>query len=391
MNPILSELYSASKEKYQLNLIAGEKGLLNPITWVYLTEDIGNIDFLKGNELVITTGLSANSKTNWIYELTKELIYQECNGLIINIGKYITINDISNEVIELCNSENFPLFVMPWEIHISDIMQDFCNKIFINNYQINTLSKMFQNIISDPKTAQTHIPILNANGYKTDSAYRIVKLNNINSPLKLQNCMNELSIKHHLFIKNNHYILILQDCPQIALDTLIQNYYNEVNVSMKSDPTILRPIMGIGENVLSLSQLSFTYSDASYALEVAKTMKKDFLFFNDLGIFRILLSVPNKELLNKIYLETLSTLIDYDNQNKTELLNTLKLYLNFDGSIQETASALYTHRNTINYRMKKIQSLLQKNLNSSDVRFNLTMAFYIKEVLQLVDVSQDNI
>ena len=30
---------------------------------------------------------------------------------------------------EFCQNNNFPLFTIPWEIHLVDIMQDYCNNI----------------------------------------------------------------------------------------------------------------------------------------------------------------------------------------------------------------------------------------------------------------------
>jgi hypothetical protein len=382
MSYLLSEFYSSSKEVYKIRLVAGENGLINNVTWLYLAEDIENANFLRGNELVITTGLSAKAKINWLCELIRELIFRKCSGLLINTDKYILVKDISKEVIELCNSENFPLFVMPWEIHISDVMQDYCNKIFMDKYLENTLSKVFYNIIFNSENVKNYIPFLNSKGYSIESSYYVVKIINISSPLKLQNCINLLSIKYHIFLKNNYYILILHKCSKKLLDNLMQNYFGIVDNEITPNSSILRPQIGIGEKISSLSRLSFGYHTASYALKTAKVTGKNYVYFSELGIFRILSSVSNRELLKNIYFEMLGSIVDYDKKNNTQLLKTLKIYLDFNGSVQETANFLYNHRNTINYRIKKIHDLLKKDLTSED-KFNLKMAFYIKEFLKL--------
>ena len=41
----------------QLKLLAGKDALDHPITWVYYMEDPFYVDWLKGGELIITTGL----------------------------------------------------------------------------------------------------------------------------------------------------------------------------------------------------------------------------------------------------------------------------------------------------------------------------------------------
>lgn len=121
-------MYYDTKDKYKIKLIAGEKGIDNVVNWVHFMEDITTMDFIKGSELIITTGMGNNSE-EWLYELIQGLVAREESGLIINTGVYI--NNIPNYVIEYCNNISFPLFIMPWEIHLVDIMQDYCNRIFI--------------------------------------------------------------------------------------------------------------------------------------------------------------------------------------------------------------------------------------------------------------------
>ena len=53
--------------------------------------------------------------------------------------------------------------------------------------------------------------------------------------------------------------------------------------------------------------------------------------------------------------EKIRKLADYDRENGTELCLTLYTYLSFAHSLQTTAEKLFTHRNTIQYRIRKIK------------------------------------
>ena len=44
MQSLLSNLYHEFKKQYKLKLLAGEKGLSAPISWVHYVEDIGNTE-----------------------------------------------------------------------------------------------------------------------------------------------------------------------------------------------------------------------------------------------------------------------------------------------------------------------------------------------------------
>ena len=70
MSITLFDLFNQSKSQYKLKLIAGEAGLKNVVSWAQFTEDIMTVSFLKGSELILTTGLNANNR-KWIYEFVK--------------------------------------------------------------------------------------------------------------------------------------------------------------------------------------------------------------------------------------------------------------------------------------------------------------------------------
>ena len=69
----LRSMYYDTKEKYKMELIAGDKGLDNVVSWVHFMEDITTMDFIKGSELIITTGMGNNSE-EWLYELIQGLV-----------------------------------------------------------------------------------------------------------------------------------------------------------------------------------------------------------------------------------------------------------------------------------------------------------------------------
>lgn len=154
MSTTLKELYE-NNNIFKLNLCAGHKGISNTVTWVYYSEDTTTTNFIKGNELVLTTCL-ANSNSSDLLNYINNLIKNNASGLIINTGKYI--KKIPKSVIDLCNKKNFPLFTMPWEIHLVDIMQSFSNEIILNNQKEKNVSNAFKwlvfndnNINSDAK------------------------------------------------------------------------------------------------------------------------------------------------------------------------------------------------------------------------------------------------
>lgn len=70
------------------------------------------------------------------------------------------------------------------------------------------------------------------------------------------------------------------------------------------------------------------------------------------------------------------------------LMNTLEVFIENDGLINEAAKQLFVHRNTITYRMDKISTLLQMDLKKSNDLLKLKLVFTFRNYLQAHESNQ---
>ena len=75
----------------------------------------------------------------------------------------------------------------------------------------------------------------------------------------------------------------------------------------------------------------------------------------------------------------LSVLGRYDRKNHTELKKTLKEYLNCERNYVKTAARLYIHRNSLLYRLKRIEELTDIDLENEEIRLHLLLSYLIEE------------
>lgn len=81
----------------------------------------------------------------------------------------------------------------------------------------------------------------------------------------------------------------------------------------------------------------------------------------------------------------LRILESYDEKNGSGLLMTLGVYLKNGESIKETADALYLHRNSVVYRLNKIEEIGRISLQDPEVRFGLRLGLLILEKREKVE------
>jgi PucR family transcriptional regulator, purine catabolism regulatory protein len=101
--------------------------------------------------------------------------------------------------------------------------------------------------------------------------------------------------------------------------------------------------------------------------------------FNDLGLYRLLYALQPLPELRDFRDAALARLRAKDRAGV--LLKTLGAYLATNGSPTDTASRLHLHRNTVLYRLGRIEELLQLDLRDADVRLTLHLALKIEDVL----------
>ena len=80
----LNELYTQTKQQYHFSMIAGEAGIDHIMNWVYVSEDSSTHDFLKGGELIITTGINCQDEAS-LYDFIETMIKSHTCGMILNI------------------------------------------------------------------------------------------------------------------------------------------------------------------------------------------------------------------------------------------------------------------------------------------------------------------
>lgn len=71
----------------------------------------------------------------------------------------------------------------------------------------------------------------------------------------------------------------------------------------------------------------------------------------------------------------------YDKKNKSLLIETLGVYLQENGNLLHTASRLFIHRNTLKYRLHRIEEICDCSLEDAEVRFVLYFALTVRQYI----------
>ena len=381
----LADALNQSQEQYHLKLLAGQEGCSNAISWVHMIEDTTIIQQLWGKELVVTTGHGFQSDEE-LFMLIKYLIKYNSVGLIINIGKYIF--EIPSAIIDYCNEQEFPLLTIPWEVHLADLIKDFCMRCLYSEKEDRELSKLFQEILTNNQIVEEARPQL-MSAFDVDGNFQVVLISvegsdNFNAierrkiAFQIELCFEKIDSSYAFFWYDGYFVLIVNNLKADALKVIIDKMHKRAKKRIDDK----RVYLGIGSQMKDLGQVYLSYKRAKAAILMAMQFELPIVFFEDMGVYQILFSIEDKQILIEMYHRLLQPLIDYDQKHHGELEKTLFYYLIYGESQITMAKNLYMHRNTINYRMNKIKELLNCQLDTFEEKVPYMLSYYIKKILE---------
>lgn len=151
-----------------------------------------------------------------------------------------------------------------------------------------------------------------------------------------------------------------------ALAPLCRDYYQYAGISS--------PVVGMGE-------LKIAYHQAGVALEQVFQYRDDrwILYFHDCALKYMMMQFSAPMQLSDLVAPQLRKLLEYDREKDGQYFETFRVYLENERDIPRTAQTLIIHRTTLQYRLKKIRTLVEMNLDDPDIRLYLLLSLKILE------------
>ncbi|TLS38617.1 PucR family transcriptional regulator [Pseudalkalibacillus caeni] len=142
--------------------------------------------------------------------------------------------------------------------------------------------------------------------------------------------------------------------------------------------------IGVGREVSDLTDCHMSYKQAQMVLKVVLSDENvRSYFYDDMGVFRLLLPFGNDKTMQQFIEDHLGPLIEHDRKKGTKLLKTLKVFLDNEGSKQRSAEKLYIVRQTLYHRLEKIKELIGDEFMASERRLSIEVALRAYQLLKV--------
>ncbi|WP_313257172.1 PucR family transcriptional regulator, partial [Lacrimispora sp.] len=195
-----------------------------------------------------------------------------------------------------------------------------------------------------------------------------------------------IHLGHKYFLCHNEnriviFLLYPKQTPNVEALSLSDQAALQLSDYLKDYQTFFR--LGISRCHTSCAAIAKAYEESLQTLHLQTASDQTALIhsYTRQFAFHLLNQLTSYER-EKIYEDTVSTLAIYDLDNKSELLATLKAYLENSLSLTETAQKLFIHRNTLTARLSSIRKLLCSDITSIEDIFRLYLGICAWELLK---------
>ena len=126
-------------------------------------------------------------------------------------------------------------------------------------------------------------------------------------------------------------------------------------------------------------RLPLNAEQAVCALSMGRKEPGSLTAYSDVAMTHLFQNLNPEFDLNMFCDKAVFRLREYDAANESDYLHTLEVFLKQERRLMDAARALFIHRNTLIYRIERIQKLTGLNLDDPDVRMRILLSCRIPD------------
>ena len=182
---------------------------------------------------------------------------------------------------------------------------------------------------------------------------------------------------------DEHSIILVKELREKETMDEIEKIARMISDTLSTELNI-KVYISIGTVVSDLKDVSRSYKEAKMALEVGKIFESDQYIVNyeKLGIGRLIYQLPLS--LCKMFIKEVLhglTMDDFDE----ETLATVNKFFENNLNVSETSRQLYIHRNTLVYRLDKLQKMTGLDLRNFDDAIIFKITLMVSKYMMYMD------
>jgi len=359
-----------------LKLVSGQEAAQAHVRWVHSTELLDPTPWLKGGELLLTTGIQLTGP-----KVQRELIDRLADHHIAGLGFGTGFHHrrLPAALVTAARRRAFPLFEVPYELPFIAITERAFAQLLDERYEMlqrNMVGDLLAEALSGhlyPEDLQARLRPFGIGEQVAVIALRpsdpTAAAASVERILERERVPSLVAIRAGL-------VCAVIDAGGVQPMELARRIRAELTPRFGEVPAAAsRPA--------ATHSLRLSFHEARCALEAVRLRNGDapeVASYQDLGAFQLLLSLQDEDALSSYCRSVLGPIEQGEGDYGEELVRSLDVFIEHNGHWEKAASALFCHRHTLRYRIRRIEQITGRDFSSARDRIEFWLALRGREL-----------
>jgi PucR family transcriptional regulator, purine catabolism regulatory protein len=363
-----------------LELLCGQESAHAHVRWVHSTELPDPTPWLKGGELLLSTGIQLNGPKSQ-RELIDRLADHEIAGL--GFGTGFAYKRVPAALVTQARKRGFPLFEVPYELPFIAITERAFARLLDERYELLQRT-MVGDVLAEVLTGHLYPEDLQARlrpfGIGEQVAVLAFRTNDpgagattVEAILKREQVPSLVAIRGGL-------LCAVIDPGANSGGLVPMELARKVRAELATRSGDVR---AAASRAVATHSLRMAFHEARCALEAARLRNgsaPEVASYADLGAFQLLLSLQDDEALGSYCRSVLDPIEQGEGEYGDELVRSLDVFIEHNGHWEKAANALFCHRHTLRYRIRRIEQLTGRDFSNARDRIEFWLALRGREL-----------
>ena len=359
-----------------LELASGHDSAKANVRWVHSTELPDPTPWLRGGELLLTTGVQLTGPKVQ-RELIERLADHEIAGL--GFGTGFTHKRLPAPLLAAARKRSFPVFEVPYELPFIAITERAFAQLLEERYEM-LQRNMAGDVLAEALTGHLYPDEVQARlrpfGIGQQVAVLAFSLEDPSSAAALLERILDRERLGSLVAIRAGLLCAVIDADGVEPIELARKVRGELTARF-------RGVRAAASRAAATHSLRLSFHEARCALEAVRLRNgnaPEVASYSDLGAFQLLLSLQDDDALISYCRGVLGPVELGEGDYGEELLRSIDVFIEHNGHWEQAAKALYCHRHTLRYRVRRVEQLTGRDFSSARDRIEFWLALRGREL-----------
>ncbi len=365
-----------------LELVSGREAAQTHVRWVHSTELADPTPWLKGGELLLTTGLQLNGPRSQ-RALIERLAEHEIAGL--GFGTGFSHKHLPAALVAAARKHEFPVFEVPYELPFIAITERAFAHLLDERYEMlqrNMVGDLLAEALAGhvyPEDLQARLRPFGIGEQVAVLAFGVADPSA--AAAVVERLLERRRVAGLVAIRGGLVCAVID--PVGAAGATPPQPIELARAIRAELAARFGEVRAAASRAAATHSLRMAFHEARCALEAVRLRNgsaPEVASYEDLGAFQLLLSLQDDDALNSYCRSVLGPIEQGEGDYGEELVRSLDVFIEHNGHWEKAANALYCHRHTLRYRIRRIEQLTGRNFSNARDRIEFWLALRGREL-----------